>query len=83
MFDAITHRLISIPLSKNANARVFCKMLHIVHLFSVFSISMSFSNKLSIGPGNKVSRSITRRRVLLLPPSRRPADSTVEYHRCW
>lgn len=27
MFDAITHRLISIPLSKHVNARVFCKPL--------------------------------------------------------
>ena len=42
-----------------------------------------FSDKLSAGSGDQVSRSITRRGILLLSPGRRPADPTIEYHRCW
>ena len=85
MFDAITHRLISIPLSKNVNARVFCKPSfdHRTPLFFIFSLLMPFSGKLSIGSGNKVPGSVTRCGVLLLSPGGRPADSTVEYHRRW
>lgn len=80
MFDAITHRLISIPLSKHVNARVFCKPWNVL-LPPPFLNLIPFSDKLSIGPGNKVPRSVTRRGVLLLPPGRRPANPTVKYHR--
>jgi hypothetical protein len=82
MFDAITHRLISIPLSKNVNARVFCKPSDVLRLFR-FLNHMPFSGKLSIGSGNKVPWSATRRGLLLLPPGGRPADSTIEYNRRW
>jgi len=42
-----------------------------------------FSDKLSAGSGDQVSRSATRRGILLLPPGRRPADPAIEYHRRW
>lgn len=82
MFDAITHRLISIPLSKNVNARVFCKPLDIVLAFRFLNLTPS-SHKLPISSGNQVPRSLTRRGVLLPPLGRRPPDPTFEYHRRW
>lgn len=82
MFDAITHRLISIPLSKNVNARVFCKPSIIVRVLRFLNL-IPFSGKLSVGSGNEVPWSVTRRGVLLSPSGGRPADSTIEYHRHW
>lgn len=44
MFDAITHRLITIPLSKCVNARVFCKSSDVVCAFDISTSPLSAIN---------------------------------------
>ena len=64
MFDAITHRLISIPFSKNVNARVFCKRLDALDPFHFLNLTLC-SGELPTGSRNQVSRPPARRGVLL------------------
>ena len=52
MFDAITHRLITIPLSKNVNARVFCKSSDVVCVFGL-SISCPSAINYRLAPETK------------------------------
>jgi acetyl esterase/lipase len=47
MFDAITHRLIRIPLSKNVNARVFCKPLDVVRTSYFLNIHTAVNYRLA------------------------------------
>ena len=44
MFDSITHRLITIPLSKYVNARVFCKFSDVVGAFYSSTSSLAAIN---------------------------------------
>ena len=52
MFDSITHRLITIPLSKYVNARVFCKSAEVARAFR-FSTSSPPAINYRLAPETK------------------------------